>query len=215
MLDSLRLFLSDVAKFFLGIFVKKTVEVQQPPPLPASPPPTPTPTPTPTPMPTPTPKPPPAVQPVQSAWWNGRYPVTQDWGQTDFVGEPFNPHHPQYPHWHDGIDFGMPVGTPIYAGRDGYIVSVGMNEFGVYDPYALIFWTGNHDIWLLHLNDQNNHKHGDFVKTGTLLGHSGTRGNSTGPHLHFQVNPHGGNYQSSVDPHPYLLPFDAPNAAKS
>ena len=150
---------------------------------------------------------------TQSVWWHGIWIPSQNYGPTDFVGEPFNPHHPQYPHWHDGIDFPMPLGTPIFAGRDCFVVSVGLNEFGIEDPYALILWTGVHDIWLLHLNDQQGWRHGQLVKTGTLLGHTGTRGNSTGPHLHFEVTPHGGNFQTSVDPHPWLLPFGSPGAA--
>lgn len=209
MLAALQNLIVKLGKFFLGIFAKTPI---QPAPTP-TPIPTPTPTPTPKPIP-PLPPPPPPPVPVapQSVWWQGGFAVTQAYGCTDYAAEGASPRHPECPYWHDGIDFALPMRTPLYAGRDLFVVTVGIDEFGTRDPYALILWTGNHDIWMLHL-DESHLTHGQFVKTGQLLGYSGTRGNSTGPHLHFQINPHGGVYRNSVDPHPWLLAFGTPGAA--
>src|SRR5258708_8905757 len=141
MLELLQEFLIAVGKFFFPFIGKSHVEpiptptpTPQPEPVP-TPIPVPTPTPTPAPTPAPTPTPSPVVAP-QSVWWRGAYELTQGYGPTTFAGEPHNPNHPQYAHWHDGMDFGLPLRTPLYAGRDLFVVTVGIDEFGVRDPYA-------------------------------------------------------------------------------
>src|SRR6267142_1386004 len=121
MLQALRQFLSGVAKFFTGIFLKQAVTpLPSPPPAPIYVPPPP-PLPTPTLTPSPLPPPPPVPSPfTQSAWWHGRYALTQAYGCSDFAGEGHNPLHPECPYFHEGEDYGLPMRTPIYAGYDVY-----------------------------------------------------------------------------------------------
>jgi murein DD-endopeptidase MepM/ murein hydrolase activator NlpD len=206
--------LQALGKLFLGIFSKPGTQ-PLPEPAPVPPPPAPLPPP-PTPLPPPPVPPPPPPLPAapQSGWWRGTWAKSQDYGCTDFTAEPHNPNHPECAHWHAGIDYAMPIGTPLYANYDCTVVTVGIEEYGFWDPFALILRTGHHDIWMLHLDSSPLHA-GQFVKDGALLGYTGTRGNSTGPHLHFQVNPAGGNYDSNVDPHPWLIPYGYPGRALS
>lgn len=205
MLEVLRDIASSLMSFLIGIFKKE--QGAEPNPLPA-----------PSPIPSvnpPTPNPP-SVNPSpvhgpQSPWWDKTFIETQVYGCTHSTWELHNPNHPTCDYWHDGRDYGLPCGTPIYSAYDNWVVIAVDDpareaEFG---PAAL----GLRDhtdpnkakwqVWLLHMQDYKV-KYGDVVKRGTLLGHSGTRGRSTGCHLHFQVIPRGGNYFSSVDPLPWI-----------
>lgn len=206
MLQALSSFLSDMAKFFLGIFARKPVVVSTPPQV------QPSPTPTPAPSAGGTIAPHPIPQPIgpqpgpQSAWWEGTWAQTQPFGCTHSQWEPHNPNHPTCDHWHDGVDYGLPCGTPIFAAGDFVVAHVDdpamVPAFGVAALGLIAGVQGKpegHDVWLLHMHDYAV-KFGDSVRRGTLLGHSGTRGLSTGCHLHFMVTPRGGNYFSSIDP---------------
>lgn len=209
MAAALQRILSAVAKLFLGIFVRGKVEVAPLPPLPAENPPPPSPTPTPTPTGT---KPPPGKTGPQSAWWAGVVAESQPYGCTHFSWELHNPNHPECDFWHDGIDYALPCGTPLFAGGTYVVVAVDsptwVEQFGT-AALGLREQTptgpGTHQVWLLHMNDYAV-KYGDLVRKGDLLGHSGTRGRSTGCHLHFMVTPRNGGYFSSVDPTPWLFP---------
>ena len=195
----LRQILSALSKLFLGIFAKQAIT---PEPIPE---PTPTPIPVPTPVPVPVPTPVPFFQP-QSPWWNGAYVVTQEYGCTHSPYELHNPNHPDCDRWHDGRDFALPCGTPLFAGGNFVVFAVDdpahVEAFGT-AALGLIAGTQGHpeghDVWLLHMQDYAV-RYGDSVTRGTFLGHSGTRGRSTGCHLHFQVVPRGGNYFSSINP---------------
>lgn len=138
---------------------------------------------------------------MRSAWWEGDYPITQGYGCTDFTGEPFNPRHPECPHWHDGIDIGIPCGRSIIAPNAGTVAQVGVYGGG---PNALILAVGGWWIWLLHLQ-ANWVNIGDQFGLGQILGEVGTLGFSTGCHLHFQVTPAGSGYFDSVDPSAWLI----------
>ncbi|MFA7201940.1 MAG: peptidoglycan DD-metalloendopeptidase family protein [Candidatus Paceibacterota bacterium] len=92
--------------------------------------------------------------------------------------------------YHNGMDFGAPVGTPLFSTYEGTIVSVANQDLfcrkGAYGKYIAI----KHPIGLTtlyaHLSLQVV-KEGDSVKKGQLIGYSGNTGYSTGPHLHFGV----------------------------
>lgn len=87
---------------------------------------------------------------------------------------------------HNGVDFGTPSGTPIYAPLGGKIVGVGNNGRYAYGKWIAIDH-GNGIITLYgHMSAQSVSK-GDTVKTGDKIGLSGNTGYSTGPHLHFSV----------------------------
>ena len=146
---------------------------------------------------------------MRSAWWDGDYPITQGYGCTEFTGEPFNPNHPECPHFHDGIDIGLPCGRFVLAAMVGRVIQVGVYGGG---PYALILDVGSWWVWLLHLQ-ANWVNVGDSFGPGQVLGEVGTLGFSTGCHLHFEVTPSGGRYFDSVDSSPWLTSGKSPGCA--
>ncbi|CAM5407593.1 M23 family metallopeptidase [Streptomyces griseomycini] len=101
---------------------------------------------------------------------------------------------------HTGQDFAVPIGTPVRAVGAGTVVKVSCGgAFGI--EIVLEHADGYHTQYA-HLAavavDQ-----GDRVSPGQWIGQSGTSGNSTGPHLHFEVRvtPETG---SAVDPVSWL-----------
>ena len=208
MLEALLQLISSVAKLFLGIFAKQGKQLGQiqdviPPPLPIAP--VDVSPPIPTPAPEGHPGPAPQHGGSQSLWWDSRYNVTQDYGCTDFAEEGHNPFHPECAYFHEGIDFGMPCGTPIYAGISCAVLAIDPPGYGPPgDSAAIAIQVLHHTLWLYHMHDYTV-KVGQFLPKGTLIGHSGTRGYSTGCHIHFEVRPNGAPYRHSVDPHFMLL----------
>lgn len=97
----------------------------------------------------------------------------------------FGPRNYKHMLWHNGIDLRAPIGTPVYAVADG-MVEVAKNNPGGYGLYVVI----NHkDIFgslSAHLS-QYNVSPGQKVKAGDIIGLSGNTGDSTGPHLHFEI----------------------------
>jgi murein DD-endopeptidase MepM/ murein hydrolase activator NlpD len=99
---------------------------------------------------------------------------------------------------HGGVDYGVDPGTPVYAVRDGvaqdtYYDSNGFGNYGkVQHEDGKVSYYG-------HLNSINIHG-GQKVNAGDLIGYSGNTGNSTGPHLHFEVRDAG----NSIDPLSYI-----------
>lgn len=89
-------------------------------------------------------------------------------------------------HTHTGIDFGAPQGTPIYAAEAGVvIVSQLWSGYG----NCIIIDHGN-GLWTLYGHIRNGGllvDVGDTVKKGDKIAEVGSTGNSTGPHLHFEV----------------------------
>jgi murein DD-endopeptidase MepM/ murein hydrolase activator NlpD len=94
--------------------------------------------------------------------------------------------------WHNGLDIGIPVGTPIFAADDGKIMAADNNDGSgywqkyQYGRYVLITHSNNLNTLYAHLSAVSVKK-GDVVKRGDLIGYSGNTGYSTGPHLHFGV----------------------------
>ncbi len=92
---------------------------------------------------------------------------------------------------HPGIDFACPTGSPIYAVADGKIT---LSEYRASGGYGreINLVVGNWKVIYGHQSVLLN-KAGDMVKRGDLIGYSGGdtsdtyRGNSSGPHLHFEV----------------------------
>jgi len=107
------------------------------------------------------------------------------------VGYPINPPFEItqfYNFKHLAIDFGVPVDTPIYSTAIGNVVFSGWN----YEGYGnlIIIESGNYWIYYGHLSTLYTNV-GDKVKHQTLLGLSGSTGNSTGPHLHYEIRLNG------------------------
>ena len=91
-------------------------------------------------------------------------------------------HHRQM---HSGLDFAMPIGTPIYATANGVVLSVGMQPgYGHMVEIRHNFGFGTR---YGHLNGKYLVKQGDFVRKGDIIAYSGNSGLSTGPHLHYEI----------------------------
>lgn len=92
--------------------------------------------------------------------------------------------------YHNGMDFGAPVGTPLFSTYEGTVVSVANQDLfcrkGAYGKYIAIKHPMGLTTLYAHLSLQVV-KEGDSVKKGQLIGYSGNTGYSTGPHLHFGV----------------------------
>lgn len=91
-----------------------------------------------------------------------------------------------YTKMHRGVDFGAPTGTPIYAAGDGVIEKIGRN--GGYGNYIRIRHNSEYSTAYAHMTGfANGLGQGDRVRQGDVIGYVGSTGNSTGPHLHYEV----------------------------
>lgn len=116
------------------------------------------------------------------------------------------------------VDIAMPVGTPIVAARAGTVLTASDGQAGrMPDPAGnhvrVVHDDGTHSAYLHLKKGSVKVKAGQPVKAGTLLGHSGNTGRSTGPHLHFVVQKHYGDSLVSI-PFRFSKPVSAlPNFA--
>ena len=87
---------------------------------------------------------------------------------------------------HKGVDFAAPTGTPIYAGGNGIVEYVGRN--GGYGKYIRIRHNNGYKTAYAHLsNYKKGISKGVRVNQGDVIGYVGSTGNSTGPHLHYEI----------------------------
>lgn len=104
---------------------------------------------------------------------------------------------------HDGIDIGGSTGDPIYAAADGIVIYSQFNTGG-YGNMVMIDHGLNSDgvkiVTLYAHGDKLLKNVGDTVKQGDIIMEMGSTGNSTGPHVHFEVRENG----THVDPKNYL-----------
>ena len=106
----------------------------------------------------------------------------------------------QYYHWrHNGLDIAGKVGNSVYATRAG---TVKVSQCG---------WNGGYGCWIKidhgdGLESRYGHNSellvsvGDYVEQGQLIAYMGSTGNSTGPHVHFEIRVNG----SNVNPLSYV-----------
>jgi murein DD-endopeptidase MepM/ murein hydrolase activator NlpD len=87
-------------------------------------------------------------------------------------------------HIHTGIDLAVPLGTPVRAAMPG-VVRVVVSATG-YGLHVIVDDGAGLTTLYAHLESVVVHD-GDIVDSGDLLGAAGSTGNSTGPHLHFEV----------------------------
>ena len=94
---------------------------------------------------------------------------------------------------HKGLDIGVPYGTPIYAAESGEVIS------------AEYHWSWGNNVLIWHNSTyQTRYAHcsslavqpGQYVQKGQVIGYVGSTGQSSGPHLHFEV------YQNGVRVNP-------------
>jgi murein DD-endopeptidase MepM/ murein hydrolase activator NlpD len=102
---------------------------------------------------------------------------------------------------HTGVDLAAPRGTPIYAAGDGMVEKAGWASG--YGQFTLIKHTNGYETAYGH-QSKIAVKAGTRVRQGQLIGYVGSTGNSTGPHLHFEVRING----RFVDPLSVKLPRD-------
>ena len=88
--------------------------------------------------------------------------------------------------YHGALDYGIPVGTTVYAAADGVVISRGSLS-GSYGNYLVIQHTNGLRTWYAHGNGVFYVSVGDIVSKGQAIMQSGNSGNSSGPHLHFEV----------------------------
>jgi murein DD-endopeptidase len=86
---------------------------------------------------------------------------------------------------HKGVDFGMPVGTPVYSTGDGVVTRVKNHPYA--GKYIEIRHEGRYLTRYMHLS-RFTVKRGDKVKRGERIALSGNTGRSTGPHLHYEIH---------------------------
>ncbi|MFJ3397072.1 peptidoglycan DD-metalloendopeptidase family protein [Streptomyces microflavus] len=97
---------------------------------------------------------------------------------------------------HTGIDFPVGYGAPVMAATDG---TVRTQYNSAYGNMAIVTMADGTETWYCHLSSTKIRS--GPVKAGDVIAYAGSSGNSTGPHLHFEVRPGGG---ASVDPLAWL-----------
>ncbi|PZT71033.1 peptidase [Streptomyces sp. SW4] len=102
--------------------------------------------------------------------------------------------------YHTGADFVVPTGTSLKAVGAGTVVSAGWA--GSYGNQVVIKLADGHYAQYAHLSSLSVSS-GQSVSAGQQIGLSGSTGNSTGPHLHFEIRTTP-DYGSDVDPIAYL-----------
>ncbi|MEV6587479.1 transglycosylase family protein [Streptomyces acidicola] len=102
--------------------------------------------------------------------------------------------------YHTGLDFPVPTGTTVKSVAAGEIVSSGWG--GSFGYQVVIRHSDGRYTQYAHLSAISV-KSGQNVSAGQRIGRSGSTGNSTGPHLHFEVRT-GPGFGSDVDPVAYL-----------
>ncbi|MEU6662674.1 M23 family metallopeptidase [Streptomyces sp. NPDC046821] len=111
-------------------------------------------------------------------------------------------------HWshkHSGQDFAVPLGTNVMAAHTGVVVKAGGNGAGdgpAYGNAIVIKHSDGKFSQYAHLSRIDVHV-GQTVTTGQHIALSGNTGNSTGPHLHFEIR-NTPNYGSAVNPVDFL-----------
>ncbi|MEV0775350.1 transglycosylase family protein [Streptomyces sp. NPDC050428] len=102
--------------------------------------------------------------------------------------------------YHTGVDFPVPTGTSVKAVAGGTVVSAGWE--GSYGYQVVIRHGDGRYSQYAHLSALNV-RDGQKVNAGQRIARSGSTGNSTGPHLHFEMRT-GPGYGSDIDPISYL-----------
>ncbi len=125
-----------------------------------------------------------APRPQRDGWWYGdgdfSWPVPRD---AVWISQRFK--HGK----HMAIDLAAPMGTPVFAADTGRVVKSGWSDIGY--GYRIVIDHGNDYVTLYAHLSEYYVRVGDIVTKGELIGRVGSTGNSTGPHLHFEVRDYG------------------------
>ena len=102
---------------------------------------------------------------------------------------------------HDGIDFALPVNTPVYAAHEGKVFEAGSSA--TFGKYIILEFSSTWASLYAHLNKLLVKK-GETVQKKQKIALSGSTGASQGPHLHFEVFKN----KKNVNPKHYLPDSD-------
>ena len=118
--------------------------------------------------------------------FEGSYPITQNYGEAGTSA------------FHTGIDYACPENTPILASEAGTVMFAGWDSTGY--GYCVIIQHADGNATLYAHLKMVAVKAGQKVQRSQVIGYSGTTGNSTGPHLHFEARKTWNDYKSHFDP---------------
>ncbi|WP_151771279.1 M23 family metallopeptidase [Streptomyces abyssomicinicus] len=106
---------------------------------------------------------------------------------------------------HSGQDFAVPTGTKVFAAHEGTVVKAGSWGAGDGPAYgnAVVIKHGNGTYSQYAHLSKVQVSVGEKVNTGEQIALSGNTGNSSGPHLHFEIRTTA-NYGSAIDPAQFL-----------
>ncbi|MDH6111210.1 murein DD-endopeptidase MepM/ murein hydrolase activator NlpD [Kitasatospora sp. MAP12-15] len=148
-----------------------------------------------------TPHAPPAPAPPPAPHWFAPVPGAR-------ISNPYGEPNPEYAAgYHTGVDFAVDQGTPVLAVGDATVVSAGWA--GSYGNQIVLLLEDGRYAQYAHLSELAIGP-GDTVTAGQRIGASGSTGNSTGPHLHFEIRT-SNSYGAVTDPIGYLSGHGATN----
>lgn len=129
--------------------------------------------------------------------------ITQGFGCTSYPFEPYDPNCPSK-HFHSGLDVAADYGSPVHAADGGIVHNFTMgcgwgSGLCGYGRYVVIVHAGGFTTLYGHLSSWAVAE-GAQVDKDTVIGYEGSTGNSTGAHLHFEIDLAG----TPVDPLAYL-----------
>jgi murein DD-endopeptidase MepM/ murein hydrolase activator NlpD len=104
----------------------------------------------------------------------------------------------RWAHNHTGLDFAAPIGTPIHSVMAGRVTFAGFA--GAYGRQVQVRHANGTVTSYSHMS-RFTVSVGNFVRAGGQVGAIGVTGNTTGPHVHLEVRPHGG---APINPEPWL-----------
>jgi murein DD-endopeptidase MepM/ murein hydrolase activator NlpD len=118
---------------------------------------------------------------------------------------------------HTGVDIDAPYGTPVYAAASGTVTFAGYglmsNSSNKKDPYGLAVavrhdfgWGGRRLTTIYAHMSEIAVRPGMYVNQGDIIGYIGQTGNTTGPHLHFEIRLEKSDFFASRNPELWLVP---------
>jgi len=120
-------------------------------------------------------------------WPENPHWLSQGYGCSPYAFEMYWPACPSR-HLHSGIDLAQPYGTPVLAADNG-VAAVYATRYG-YGNYVILTHGNGYATLYGHLASFNV-RNGQLVYRGQVIAYEGSTGNSTGPHLHFEIRYNG------------------------
>jgi len=115
-------------------------------------------------------------------------PIHGSFRYSSYYGWRQNPFDASRRTYHSGVDMACPTGTNIYAALEGTVTTAGWSD--IYGNYVIVTHHSGYKTLYGHMS-KIIAKKGQYVTQNTLIGKVGSTGQSTGPHVHFQVYKNG------------------------